>query len=184
MDNTETTVMKRQDKREKPTRRLPKTHGLAAKIVTPREFVIRPHRLPDDIMEIWEIVSRPEAMAQQRDQAALGTNEIHHLLANLATGLWRMKRNMTKPATDEPLDEVRKAYRHLVSTWDLLVQEGIEIKDFTNEPFSAGMMLKVISHEPTNGLSRETIIETVKPTIFYRGEPIQIGEVIIGIPVG
>jgi hypothetical protein len=42
------------------------------------------------------------------------------------------------------------------------------------------MMVTVIAYEPSPTLQRNTIIETIKPTIFYDGKPIQIAEVIVG----
>jgi hypothetical protein len=41
-------------------------------------------------------------------------------------------------------------------------------------------MVSVIAYEPLPDLQRNTIIETIKPTVFYRGKPIQIAEVIVG----
>jgi len=46
------------------------------------------------------------------------------------------------------------------------------------------MSLKVISFQPTPGLGRERVIETIKPTIYFKGKAIQMGEVIVGRPEG
>jgi hypothetical protein len=152
--------------------------------VGPREFEIVLRRLPDNILEIFELSSHSQvtAVADKASETSASTGSMNRFFARLATGLWRIRQKMVKPGTNEPSDDLRIAFRHLDSTWDLLIEEGIEIKDFANQPFNAGMMLKVISHEPTPGLRRDMIIETIKPTVFYKGEPIQIGEVIIGTP--
>jgi hypothetical protein len=79
---------------------------------------------------------------------------------------------------------MRRAYRHLESTWDALAQAGVQIRDHTGEPVPEGGIyaLKTIAFQPTPGLSRETAIETIKPTIYYKDQMIQMGEVIIGTP--
>ncbi len=104
------------------------------------------------------------------------------LLADVGTGLWRLKQKMLRPGTDQPLEEMRRAYRHLESVWDALSQAGTEIQDHTGSPFDPGMAIRVISYQPTAGLAREKVIETIKPTIYYRGRTVQMGEVIVGRP--
>ena len=104
------------------------------------------------------------------------------MLADIGTGLWRLRQKMVKPGTNLPLDEMRRPYRHLESVWDALVQAGAEIQDHTDKPFDPGMSLRVISYQPTPGVRRERVIETIKPTIYFKGKPIQMGEVIVGRP--
>src|SRR5205823_4748853 len=102
--------------------------------------------------------------------------------ADVGTGLWRLRQKMVQPGTDRPLDEMRRAYRHLESIWDALVQAGVEILDHTGALFDSGMSLRVIAFQPTPGLGHEKVIETIKPTIYYAGQPIQVGEVIVETP--
>lgn len=104
------------------------------------------------------------------------------LLADLGTGLWRLRQKMLKPGTTQPLEEMRKPYRHFESVWDALSQAGIAIHDYTDRPFDQGLSLKVIAYQPTPGLNRERIIETVKPSIYLQDTMIQMGEVIVGTP--
>jgi hypothetical protein len=103
-------------------------------------------------------------------------------IAQLATGLWRLRQKMVQPGTDQPVEEMRKAFRHLQSTWDVLVGAGVQIQDHTNSPFSAGLSLKVVTYQPMPGLSKEEVIETVKPSVYYQRRTIQVGEVIVGTP--
>jgi len=107
-----------------------------------------------------------------------------NLLSQVGTGLWRLKQKMVKPGTDEPLDEMRRAYRHLESTWDALVQAGVEIQDHTGQPVpeSGIYALRAITYEHDPKLITEQVIETVKPSIYFRGQRIQMGEVVIGTP--
>jgi len=150
----------------------------AAKHV-PKEFTIAPGRWPADFVEVVKALTN--SVKTQAEDPTMA-KRLERFLAGLATELWRMKQKLIKPGTDEPLDEVRRAFRHLNSMWDLLIQEGVEIKDPTNEPFNSGMMLNVIAYESTPGLTSETVIETLKPAVFYKREPIQIADVVVGKP--
>ncbi len=78
---------------------------------------------------------------------------------------------------------MNRAYRHLDSIWTVLEQYGIEIIDYNGETFSSGTSIKVLAYEPTVGLDKETITETVKPSIYKNKSCIQMGEVIVGTPL-
>lgn len=106
-------------------------------------------------------------------------------LADVGTGLWRLRQKMLQPGTDRPMEEMRRAYRHFESVWDALTQAGVQIRDHTGELVPEGGIyaLKTIAYQPTPGISREKVIETVRPTIYFLDEMIQMGEVIVGTPV-
>ena len=89
---------------------------------------------------------------------------------------------MVKSGTSQPFEEMSRAYRHLESIWDIIVQTGVDIKNHTGDLFDSGMSIKVIAFQPTTGLTREKIIETIKPSIYYNKKRIQMGEVIVGTP--
>lgn len=105
------------------------------------------------------------------------------LVVTLATNLWRTRQKMIDPVSGEPPEHMRKAYRHVRSMWDALRESEIEIQDHTNQPFHLGQTLNAIAFEPRAGLSKDTVLETVKPTIYFRKRLIQMGEVIVGTPV-
>jgi hypothetical protein len=109
---------------------------------------------------------------------------VMNLLSNVGTGLWRLRNKMVQPGTGEPLDEMRRAFRHLQSTLDVLEEAGVEILDHTGELVPEGGIysLKAIAYQPTPGINRERVIETIKPTIYFKDQMIQMGEVIIGTP--
>ncbi len=104
------------------------------------------------------------------------------LLRDVSVGLWRIKQKMVEPKTEEPLPGMARAFRHLQSTWDALSEAGIEIQDHTGTLFDSGLSLSVVAFQPTPGITREKIIETVKPSIYFNNERIQMGEVIVGTP--
>jgi hypothetical protein len=147
----------------------------------PGEFRITTAPWPANLDQLLVGLMRSTKVAGEPQKGA-STEQDVHLLADIGTGLWRLRQKMVKPGTTQPQDEMRRPYRHLESVWDALAQAGVEIQDHTDKPFDAGMSLKVISYQPTPGLGRERVIETIKPTIYFKGIPIQMGEVIVGIP--
>jgi hypothetical protein len=106
--------------------------------------------------------------------------DLDQFIAGMATGLWRLKKKIVDPKTDEPFEETRGVYRHFGYTWDVLVQAEVQIHDHTDLPYEAGMALKVIAFQPIPGFDSEKIIETIKPSIYYKGKLMQMGEVIVG----
>lgn len=157
----------------------------------PKEFRISAPVWPPDLVDTLEKLATALAAvapANQEEQKAAADGaapkEFLSFLADLGTGLWRLRQKMVQPGTNEPLDEMRRAYRHLESTWDVLGEAGAQILDHTNEfvPEGGIYALQVIAYQPTPGLSREQVVETIKPTIYYQDRLIQMGEVIIGTP--
>ncbi|MBC7909901.1 MAG: hypothetical protein H7Y30_05345 [Pyrinomonadaceae bacterium] len=107
-----------------------------------------------------------------------------NLLKEMGTHLWRMRRKMVDPETGQPLGEMQRVYRYLESMWDALEQAGVVIRDHTGELVPGGGIysLKAIAFEQVPGASREFVIETIKPSIYFQNQMIQMGEVIIGTP--
>ena len=103
-------------------------------------------------------------------------------LAALATNVWRTKGKMIDPATGEPREENRRAYRHVEAALEAFAQLGVRLSDWHDEPFDAGLPVKVLSFQPTPELTRDTIVEVVRPAVFWHDRLLQVGEVIVGIP--
>lgn len=100
-------------------------------------------------------------------------------LAEVTVGAWRLKKKMTDNKTGEPLNEMSRAYRHLESVFITLEKEGIELQDHDGQPFDPGMSLKVLTYQPAPGIEKEFVLETIKPSIYLKGELILMGEVIV-----
>jgi hypothetical protein len=142
----------------------------------PREFRIRPPLWPADL-------HRPvEQAAHRPDDSSTGVGD--NWLPQVATHLWRARQKMLKPGTNEPLDEMRRAFRHIESIWEVLKQAGVEIHDHTGDRYDPGMSLKVLAFQEAPEIEGEQVIETVKPSIYLRGRIVQPGEVIVGRPGG
>jgi len=152
-----------------------------------KEFRIRPSSLPKDLAVALEKVaqahlSEDPSSQVQLEEASIEFGSPRKFIADLGTNLWRLRTNVVQPGTNEPLEEMRRAHRHLQAAWEVLTEAGIEVQDHTDMTFSSGMSLKVLAFQPMEGIEKERVVETVKPTIYYKGRSIQIGEVIVGIP--
>jgi hypothetical protein len=104
------------------------------------------------------------------------------LAVDIGNAAWRLKLRLVDPQPAKPTEEMRKLYRHVETIWDALTSAGIEIQDHTNQPFRTGLALDVIAFEPTVDMVRETVVETVAPSIYYRNGKLQTGKVIVGTP--
>jgi len=109
-------------------------------------------------------------------------NDEPHFLAEIGTGLWRLKQKMVQPGTDLPQEGMERAYRHFETVWDILRQRGVEVQDHTGDRYDAGMSINVLASQPMADLKREKIIDTLRPTIYYHKKLLQMGEVIVGVP--
>jgi len=103
-------------------------------------------------------------------------------LAGLATQVWRAKVRIIDPETGAPREEMRRVYRHIESAYDVFGQMGLTIKDWMNQPYDAGLPVKVLAFQPTPGLERDTVLESVRPSVIWKDRLLQLGEVIVGIP--
>ena len=111
---------------------------------------------------------------------------VRHLkkaLSEVAVHLWRIKKRMTNE-NGEPHEESRRHFRHVQAALDDLTNSQIEVIDFDHQsiPENGVLSIRILAYQPTSEISSEQIIETVKPAIYYRGETIKYGEVIVGIP--
>jgi hypothetical protein len=152
----------------------------------PREFQIPMLIISPNAVST--LVGAIETVAKTLTPAARPLEQEKHeeLFAGLAldigNAVWRLKLRLLDPRTGKPLDETRKLYRHVETIWDALTSAGIEIQDHTNQPFRTGLALDVIAFEPNVEIVRETVVETVAPSIYFRNGKLQTGKVIVGTP--
>lgn len=151
----------------------------------PPEFRI--HALPPEPPPTAaEAAAAPLAEASERDHELVRLQREEErqlkLLADLATSLWRLRGRMLEPETGLPKDAFRREYRHVEAMWDALAQAGMEVQDHTGAPYDVGMSLKVLTFQPAPGVPRERVQETLKPSLYWQGRSIQMGEVIVETP--
>ena len=125
----------------------------------------------------------PESSSEvQASDSGLTLNQQERLVVELATELWRLRNKVTKEGSDEPRDEFRRLFRHVTSAWDTLADSQVEVHTHTGQIFRSGLAVEVLAFQPTEGISRETIIETVRPSVYFHGRHVQHGQVIVGTP--
>lgn len=99
-----------------------------------------------------------------------------------ATAVWRALRKIERRGGELPAAEVRQVRRYLRAARQALVEDGLELHDHDGEAFHPGQSLEVLVFQDEPGLDRQTVLETVRPSVFYHGERIQMGKVIVGRP--
>jgi hypothetical protein len=105
-----------------------------------------------------------------------------------ATNVWRIRSRISDSSTHElkeeiTKDDLRKLSRYVDSIIESFAGVGIEIKDRTGEAFDYGLPEKVVTAEPQAGLTKEIIVETIRPTIYWKNQIAQQGEVVIATPL-
>jgi hypothetical protein len=104
------------------------------------------------------------------------------LLADLATGLWRLQRRFADGDSKDVPEAWRRVQRDVEMLLARLKEEQLEIQDHTGASYEPSQSLRVAAFQPTPGLDQDQIVETLKPTVYHRQQRIQVGEVIVGIP--
>lgn len=145
----------------------------------PRHFRIRRPQLSLG----QTLILAPADTARVKESAeSPGANRQAKFIAEIATELWRLQTKMTRP-NGEPKDEMRKTYRHVESALDVLAEAGVEIQNHTGQPYRTGLAVETLAFQPTADVARETIIETLRPSVYMDNKQIQRGQVIVGTPV-
>jgi len=104
------------------------------------------------------------------------------LLADLATGVWRLRRRVRGGPGGADPGELRRLQRELDAAVDRLTEAGVEVIDHTGELYDPGKSLRVLAFQPTDGVERDVVGETLRPTVSYQGQWLQMGEVIVHTP--
>ena len=123
---------------------------------------------------------------------------LEHLLAEVATGLWRLQRRLDSqapessgPESSAPENsapgsssrETRAAARQVRRIIEILGDADIRIDDHHGVTFDPGLAFDVVAYQPTEGLDRELVIDTERPSIFRGAATLQRGRVIVGVPM-
>ena len=131
--------------------------------------------------EVSFMLSKPSAR-ELGPALQIDDSPVAKALAEVALNCWRLKRRLVDPETEEPLEGMSMACRHVDALHDGLKALGLEIEDRTGQTFDVGLVQRAIAYEPTPGILKETVIKTVRPTIRLNGQLIDRGEVVVGTP--
>jgi hypothetical protein len=110
---------------------------------------------------------------------AAGPEEDTKALAEAATSLWRAQRKLTQAGRSA---ENRQTGRYLRTCAEALAAAGLVVQEHDGTAFSAGRALDVLVYQDDPAVSEETIVETVRPSVYYHDQQIQRGEVIVARP--
>ena len=102
--------------------------------------------------------------------------------ADMANAVWALQQKSCDPMTSETRAEFRPVSRHIERMVECLKEIGVELQTHTNQPFDSGLSLEVIAFQPTPGIVREIVTETIRPTVYLQGHRLQIGQVIVATP--
>lgn len=119
-------------------------------------------------------------------------------LADLATNLWRLGKKLAEADAEAEAETEaatagargtgatsrRRATRHLRAALDALDKAGVRAQDHDGTPFDMGLALDVLAYQPVPEATRETVHETVRPSVYRDGRRIQLGQVIVARPEG
>jgi hypothetical protein len=146
----------------------------------PKSFRIDDRGWPD----LSELFASLSSLLNSKDNQPVTDDDkqldLLKLVGEIGTIIWRLQKRSA--AEIDPPEKIRRVSRDIESASDILCQGDIEIRDHTGQIYDGGMGLRVIAYQPMPGLSRAKIIETIRPTIYYRNKIVRIGEVIVGTP--
>lgn len=102
-------------------------------------------------------------------------------LADAATNLWRAQRRLTRQG-EAASSRSRQTGRYLRSCREALDEAGLLVQEHEGDPFHTGRSLEALTFQDDPSLTAETVLETIRPTIYLHGRRIQMGQVIVGCP--
>lgn len=136
-------------------------------------------RIPDGYPEIPAVATaEPEP---EPEPAADPPADV--VMADLATNLWRVTKKLTGEQNGDAARGRRMASRHAQAAQESLAEAGIQVQDHDGTPFHPGLSLDVIAYEARPGTASETVVETVRPSVYRAGRCIQTGQVVVAQPI-
>ena len=103
-------------------------------------------------------------------------------LAAIANSAWRAKTKMVDPTTGEPHEPMRRVWKDIERIYRHLEDIGFRVRNHTGDPYDDGQPMKVITSEHRPEVTRKYVITTLLPTLYWKGQIIQHGEVEIAVP--
>jgi len=127
--------------------------------------------------------SRQEASSANSSEVAV----LSKSLVAVANQAWRIASAIIDTDSNETkselsAQEIKKVGNSLESIKETLGGLGIKIIDRLGEPFNAGLPEQVVTEEAQEGLSKEQIIRTIRPTIMWHQTMVQRGEIDVAVP--
>ncbi len=130
--------------------------------------------------------------SSHRNQAGVPANEASlyeiKAMVQLASQFWRLSSVLKDAETDQPKTElnsqdIRKLSNIAEAMQEIILSLGIRVIDRCGEDFHPGLPDVVVTEEPKEGISKERIIRTIRPTILCGQTMVQRGEIDIAVPM-
>ena len=99
------------------------------------------------------------------------------LLLDVAVRVWLARQHAARAATPS-----RPLTRELDQALDALAGAGVVVQGHDGSGFDPGLSLVVVAYQPLPGITREQVVETVRPSVYLRGRQVRRGEVVVGVP--
>lgn len=138
-------------------------------------------RIPEPLDQAATAAREPEPSPEPEPLAAQSDLD-DRTVADIATNMWRVLKRFSTNGDGEVPKAQRMATKNLTAMSDRLSDAGVRVQDHDGIPWDPGLSLKAIAYEPRPNLERETVVETVRPTVYRGGQCIQFGHVIVGVP--
>lgn len=108
-------------------------------------------------------------------------------LISVANQSWRIAGCAIDPESGESkgelsAQEIKKIGNALESMKETIEGLGIKIIDRLGQTFNAGLPEQVVTEETREGISKEQIVRTIRPTIMWHQTMVQRGEIDIAVP--
>jgi|ERR1019366_5655812 hypothetical protein len=103
-------------------------------------------------------------------------------LADIGCAAWKLRQKVFDTHSPETKEVFKPLARHVDTIYEALTELGVSIQDHTGKAFGSGQSLDVLAIQPTEGILAETVIETIRPTIYRGDRQILKGQVIVGAP--
>lgn len=119
---------------------------------------------------------------QRVTPSSLGRDLTDSVLADIGCAAWKLRQKVFNTHSSETKELFKPLARHVDTICEALTELGVSIQDHTGKAFDSGQLLEVLAIQPTEGILAETVIETIRPTIYRGDRQILKGQVIIGAP--
>jgi hypothetical protein len=126
-----------------------------------------------------QLIAELPAVAPVADGPALNESA----LADAATNLWRARKRIARAAGENSRD-ARQVSRYLRASQEALDSAGVVVQDHDGDDYHPGLSLEVLVFQDEPELKTEKVLETVRPSVYLGDHRIQMGQVIVGCPLG
>jgi len=132
-------------------------------------------------------LSQLERLLEQHSDSHLSKDDLdtRDLVSSLAIEMWRLEKRIeiAKASLSKELVASDHAILDQVQRMkDVFKKQDIEVHEHTGISYNDGLSLKVLHVEEMDSIpkGKMQVIETVKPSIYFKGQVVFHGEVIVG----